>query len=313
MIVVGIKKNNQSDYNNNFVFQAISTNNKKYNMFRNELVKNNKFNNINILDNYQNSGVQHNTDISSNKTIHHDVLDESKSFQNLQEKQYFKIRNKNKELTLEHCEIEKKEEKKEFDFYFKTINKKLRRNNNSISNIANIKMKKVILPEYVSKRNINRTLNSLSSENKGTILISNDLSSNIPQKSLYLNDNSNNIRKDIFNNSKINNQKLTKNKNRNRNRNINLFRSLGSINRTVEEIKPKKINSLLLIKPNSNNIFKNLDLFKTREQYKISFEKKKNTKDEQSEIGFRKTINLTNKFKELFFNESKKFQKKSKI
>ena len=80
----------------------------------NEIINNNNFNNINILDSYQNSGVQHNTDLSSNKTIHHDVLDESKSFENLLENHYFRIRNKNKELSLEHCEIEKKEEKKEF-------------------------------------------------------------------------------------------------------------------------------------------------------------------------------------------------------
>ena len=274
----------------------------------NEIIKNHNFNNINILDSYQNSGVQHNTDLSSNKTIHHNVLDESKSFENLQEKHYFKIRNKNKELSLAHCEIEKKEEKKELDSYFKMINKELRRNNYSISNIANIKMKKVILPEYVIKRNVNRVLNSLPSENKGTILISHDLSSNIPQKSLYLNDKSNSMRKDNVNISKINRQKLTRNKN------INLFHSLKSINRTVEAINPKKINSLLLIKPNSkNNIFKNLDLFKTRKKYNISFEKKKNSKDEQSQIGFRKTINLTNKFKELILMSQRNFKKNRKI
>ena len=301
------KKNIPDDDNNNLVNQAISTSNKKYNMFKKELIRNND---INILDSYQNSGVQHNTDLSSNKTIHHDVLDNSKSFENLLENHYFRIRNKNKELSLDHYENEKKEEKKDFDQYFNMNNKDFRRNNYSISNIADIKIKKVILPENVSKRNINRTLNSLLSDNKGTIYISNDLPSNIPQKSIYLNENNNSMRKDIFNISKINKQKLIKN----RNRNINLFHSARSINRTVEVINPEKINSLLLIKPKSkNNIFKNLDLFKKGKKYNISFEKKKNSKDEQSQIGFRKSINLTNKFKELILMNQKNFKKARKI
>ena len=302
------KKNIQSNDNNNFDFQAISTSNKKYDMFTNELMKNSNFNNINILDNYQNSGLKHNIALSSNKTIHHNVLDESKSCENLQENRYFIIMNKKKELSLDHYEIEKKE----FDQYFNRTNKDLRRNNYSISNISNIKIKKVILPQYASKRNINRTSNSLLSENKGTIYISNDLSSNIHQKNMYFNDNSNSAGKDIFNISKINKQKLKKHRNRNR----NLFHSARPINRTVEAINPKKINSLLLIKPNSkNNIFKNLSLFKKKRKYNISFEKKKNknSKDEQSQIGFRKTINLTNKFKELILMNQKNFKKNRKI
>ena len=301
------KKNIQDDDNNNFVFQTISTSNKKYNMFTNKLIKNN---NINLLDSYQHSVIQNNTDLSSNKMIRQNVLDESKSFGNLLENHNLKIGNKNKELSLEHYEIEKKEEKKKFDQYFNTTNKDFRRNNYSISNIANINIKKVIFPNNVSKRNINRTLNSLSPENKGTILISNDLSSNIPQKNMYFNDNCNSMRKDIFNISKIKQQKLTKSKNRNR----NLFHSAKPISRTVEVINSEKINSLLLIKSKSkNNIFKNLDLFKRGKKYNMSFEKKKNSKDEQSQIRFRKAINLTNKFKELHLINQRNFKKNRTI
>ena len=191
-------------------------------------------------------------------------------------------------------------------------NRDFRRNNYSISNIANIKIKKVILPNYISKKNLNRTSNSLLSENKGTILISNDLTTNIPQKSMYLNDSIINMKKSEFNISKINKQKFPKNKNRNK----NLVHSARTINRKAETINPEKINSLLVIKPKNiklNNILKNIDSFKKGKKYNLSFEKKKSPKDEKSQIGLRKSINLKNNFKEIILMNSKNFKKNRKI
>ena len=295
------QKNIQSDNINNFIFQAISTKNKKYNMIMKELINNN---NINLFDNYQNSVVQHNTELSPSRNASHRILDKSKSFENLPENNNFKIRNKSKDLSFE--------QKNEFDSYLNMTNRDFRRNNYSISNIANIKIKKVILPNYISKKNINRTSNSLLSENKGTILISNDLTTNIPQKSMYLNDSIINMKKSEFNISKINKQKFPKNKNRNK----NLVHSARTINRKAETINPEKINSLLVIKPKNiklNNILKNIDSFKKGKKYNLSFEKKKSLKDEKFQIGLRKSINLKNNFKEIILMNSKNFKKNRKI
>ena len=295
------QKNIQSDNINNFIFQAISTKNKKYNMIMKELINNN---NINLFDNYQNSVVQHNTELSPSRNASHRILDKSKSFENLPENNNFKIRNKSKDLSFE--------QKNEFDSYLNMTNRDFRRNNYSISNIANIKIKKVILPNYISKKNINRTSNSLLSENKGTILISNDLTTNIPQKSMYLNDSIINMKKSEFNISKINRQKLPKNKNSNK----NLVHSARTINRKAETINPEKINSLLVIKPKNiklNNILKNIDSFKKGKKYNLSFEKKKSLKDEKFQIGLRKSINLKNNFKEIILMNSKNFKKNRKI
>ena len=305
----------------NFDYQAISRN-KTNNMFMNEIHNNNindnnnnvnnnfynNFSNINIIDNYHKSEERHYTDLSSDEKNNYIALDRSKSFDKLPEKYYFKMRNKNKDLSLTHHEIKNKEEKKMFETFYNTTYKEFRKNNYSISNIAQIKIKKVNFPEYIGKRNINRTSNSLLADNKGTIYISNDLSSTIPQKSLYFNDNGNSIRKGALNISKIDKKNFKKNKN------INLAHSAKTIKRKVENKNPEKLNSLIEIKHKSkNNISNNSVLFKKGKKYNLSFDKEKNSKDEQIQIGFGKTFNLKNKIKELILINSKNFKKNRKI
>ena len=299
----------------NFEYQTITASNRKHNMIMNEVKSNSNFNNINninnvnVLDNYDNSEDKHNSDLSSNsKKLNNIVLDRSDSFEKLPENNYIKIRNKHKDLSLTHHEIKKKKEKNDFETYFNTTNRELRKNNYSISNIANIKIKKVILPEYVRKRNINRESNSLLSENKGTILISNDLSSTNPQKSMYLNDSSNNMRKTVYNISTLDKHNIRKHKN------INMIHSAKTINKKFEIKKPEKINSLMIIKPQlKNNNVNNLYYFKKGKKYNLSFDKEKNSKDEQIQIGFRKTFYLKNKIKEQILINSKNFKKSRKI
>ena len=129
---------------------------------------------------------------------------------------------------------------------------------------------------------------------------------------MYLNDSIINMKKSEFNISKINKQKFPKNKNRNK----NLVHSARTINRKAETINPEKINSLLVIKPKNiklNNILKNIDSFKKGKKYNLSFEKKKSPKDEKSQIGLRKSINLKNNFKEIILMNSKNFKKNRKI
>ena len=226
----------QYDINSgNFGYQTISSSNKKYKRIINDLINNNG--NINIIDNYQNSEVKHNTDISFHAINNNRVLDRSKTYEKLPINNYSKISNKNKDTSPTRNETKKQEEKKEFETYFNTTNKDLRRNNYSISNIADIKIKKAILPEYLCKRNIKR--NSFISDNKGAIFISNGLSSTIYQKSIYFNENSSSKRKSALNISKINKQNAPNNKNR------NLIQSANTNAKKVEIKNQGRINSLM--------------------------------------------------------------------
>ena len=297
-----LNQNNKNEFlqydinSGNFGYQTISSSNKKYKRIINDLINNNG--NINIIDNYQNSEVKHNTDISLHE-INNRVLDRSKTYEKLPINNYSKISNKNKDTSPTRNEAKKQEEKKEFETYFNTTNKDLRRNNYSISNIADIKIKKAILPEYLCKRNIKR--NSFISDNKGAIFISNDLSSTIYQKSIYFNENSSSKRKSAFNISKINKQKAPNNKNR------NLIQSANTNAKKVEIKNQGRINSLMVIKSKSNNNILN------SKKSNLSFEKEKNLKDEQIQIGFRKTLNLKTKIKDLILMNTKNFKKNRKI
>ena len=288
------QKNIHSDSSINFGNQTIPTCSKKLNLLMNELMNNDNVNNFNILDNYQNSEDRHNTELSSNNIQHLDII-RPKSFEKLFENRYIKIRNKNKDLSPTHNEIKKNEEKKENKTFFNMTNKEFRRNNYSIANIKDIKIKKVSLPENVGKRNINRLSNSLLSENKGTILISNDLSPINSQKRMYLNNN--NMRKSAFNILKNDRHNIRKHKN------INLAYS----SKTIDKIKnPEKLNSLIIIKSKSkNNIFNNVDFFKQGKNSALSFIKDKNSIDEQFQTGFRKPLNLKNTIKTLSLKNSR--------
>ena len=116
------------------------------------------------------------------------------------------------------------------------------------------------------------------------------------------------MRKSAFNISRINKQKIRINKIRDK----NLAHPAGTINRKVEMKNPEKINSMIIIKPNSKNtIFKNFDLFKKETKNNLSFEKKKNSKDEQIQIEFLKTLNIKNNIKRLLLMNSRNFKKKS--
>ena len=298
-----LNQNNKNEFlqydinSGNFGYQTISSSNKKYKRIINDLINNNG--NINIIDNYQNSEVKHNTDISFHAINNNRVLDRSKTYEKLPINNYSKISNKNKDTSPTRNETKKQEEKKEFETYFNTTNKDLRRNNYSISNIADIKIKKVILPEYLCKRNIKR--NSFISDNKGAIFISNDLSSTIYQKSIYFNENSSSKRKSALNISKINKQNAPNNKNR------NLIQSANTNAKKVEIKNQGRINSLMVIKSKSNNNILN------SKKSNLSFEKEKNLKDEQIQIGFRKTLNLKTKIRDLILMNTKNFKKNRKI
>ena len=271
------RNNFQSDENDN---QTLTSNDKRYKMVMNG----NNLKNINIIDYYQNCENKNNKEHSPNEKFNEDNNS--------------KISDKN--ISLTHDDIKKHEEKKESDSHYNTTYKEIKRNNYSISNIANIKIKKVILPEYISKRNIKRKVNSSLSENKGSMLLSNNQSSTLQQKSFYNNDNSNTMRQSVFNLSKINRQKIRKYKT------INISQSMKLNNPKVEKNNPDKLKSLITIKSKSNT-------FKKERKNSLSFEKRKILKDEEAQIGFRKTFNLKKKIKDIILINSRNFKKNRKI
>ena len=271
------RNNFQSDENDN---QTLTSNDKRYKMVMNG----NNLENINIIDYYQNCENKNNKEHLPNAKFNEDNNS--------------KISDKN--ISLTHDDIKKHEEKKESDSHYNTTYKEIKRNNYSISNIANIKIKKVILPEYISKRNIKRKVNSSLSENKGSMLLSNNQSSTLQQKSFYNNDNSNTMRQSVFNLSKINRQKIRKYKT------INISQSMKLNNPKVEKNNPDKLKSLITIKSKSNT-------FKKERKNSLSFEKRKILKDEEAQIGFRKTFNLKKKIKDIILINSRNFKKNRKI
>ena len=271
------RNNFQSDENDN---QTLTSNDKRYKMVMNG----NNLENINIIDYYQNCENKNNKEHSPNEKFNEDNNS--------------KISDKN--ISLTHDDIKKHEEKKESDSHYNTTYKEIKRNNYSITNIANIKIKKVILPEYISKRNIKRKVNSSLSENKGSMLLSNNQSSTLQQKSFYNNDNSNTMRQSVFNLSKINRQKIREYKT------INISQSMKLNNPKVEKNNPDKLKSLITIKSKSNT-------FKKERKNSLSFEKRKILKDEETQIGFRKTFNLKKKIKDIILINSRNFKKNRKI
>ena len=278
------RNNFQSDENDN---QTLTSNDKRYKMVMNG----NNLENINIIDNYQNCENKNNKEHLPNAKFNEDNNS--------------KISDKN--ISLTHDDIKKHEEKKESDSHYNTTYKEIKRNNYSITNIANIKIKKVILPEYISKRNIKRKVNSSLSENKGSMLLSNNQSSTLQQKSFYNNDNSNTMRQSVFNLSKINRQKMRKFKT------INISQSMKLNNPKVEKNNPDKLKSLITIKSKSNNILNDEGTFKKERKNSLSFEKRKILKDEEAQIGFRKTFNLKKKIKDIILINSRNFKKNRKI
>ena len=271
------RNNFQSDENDN---QTLTSNDKRYKMVMNG----NNLENINIIDYYQNCENKNNKEHSPNEKFNEDNNS--------------KISDKN--ISLTHDDIKKHEEKKESDSHYNTTYKEIKRNNYSITNIANIKIKKVILPEYISKRNIKRKVNSSLSKNKGSMLLSNNQSSTLQQKSFYNNDNSNTMRQSVFNLSKINRQKIREYKT------INISQSMKLNNPKVEKNNPDKLKSLITIKSKSNT-------FKKERKNSLSFEKRKILKDEEAQIGFRKTFNLKKKIKDIILINSRNFKKNRKI
>ena len=302
---------------NNIIKLLLLNNNNNNNKINLSIIKNNcneimkKIKNIEEKNNIVNNSDDHSKRM--NKTLSIEKTDSLEKFTNILKEKNNDIINSNNNfqnienhLILSNEEILNKKKQSEnnedSNRYLNLAKKEVSKNNYSISNIANTKITKVLLPESLNKKNKNRNpkihiSNSSVSENKKIKLISNDLSCSNAKK--YSIQDSNNIKKSIIDFTKINKQKNEK------------IKSIDSerLNRRINESKMhSNLKSLMVIKIKSKDkIFNDLSKKKKRSS---SFE---NEKDENVQIEFRKTFHLNNKVKELILVNSKNLKKNRKI
>jgi len=302
---------------NNIIKLLLLNNNNNNNKINLSIIKNNcneimkKIKNIEEKNNIVNNSDDHSKRM--NKTLSIEKTDSLEKFTNILKEKNNDIINSNNNfqnienhLILSNEEILNKKKQSEnnedSNRYLNLAKKEVSKNNYSISNIANTKITKVLLPESLNKKNKNRNpkihiSNSSVSENKKIKLISNDLSCSNTKK--YSIQDSNNIKKSIIDFTKINKQKNEK------------IKSMDSerLNRRINESKMhSNLKSLMVIKIKSKDKFLN-DLSKKKKR-SSSFE---NEKDENVQIEFRKTFHLNNKVKELILVNSKNLKKNRKI
>ena len=309
------QKNEHQKINN--IIKLLLLNNNNNNKINLSIIKNNcneimkKIKNIEEKNNIVNNSDDHSKRM--NKTLSIEKTDSLEKFTNILKEKNNDIINSNNNfqnienhLILSNEEILNKKKQSEnnedSNRYLNLAKKEVSKNNYSISNIANTKITKVLLPESLNKKNKNRNpkihiSNSSVSENKKIKLISNDLSCSNAKK--YSIQDSNNIKKSIIDFTKINKQKNEK------------IKSMDSerLNRRINESKMhSNLKSLMVIKIKSKDKFLN-DLSKKKKR-SSSFE---NEKDENVQIEFRKTFHLNNKVKELILVNSKNLKKNRKI
>ena len=311
------QKNEHQKINNIIKLLLLNNNNNNNNKINLSIIKNNcneimkKIKNIEEKNNIVNNSDDHSKRM--NKTLSIEKTDSLEKFTNILKEKNNDIINSNNNfqnienhLILSNEEILNKKKQSEnnedSNRYLNLAKKEVSKNNYSISNIANTKITKVLLPESLNKKNKNRNpkihiSNSSVSENKKIKLISNDLSCSNAKK--YSIQDSNNIKKSIIDFTKINKQKNEK------------IKSMDSerLNRRINESKMhSNLKSLMVIKIKSKDKILN-DLSKKKKR-SSSFE---NEKDENVQIEFRKTFHLNNKVKELILVNSKNLKKNRKI
>ena len=146
------------------------------------------------------------------------------------------------------------------------------KNNYSVSNIPNIKIKKMIFPDFLTKRNSKITKpNSFSSNNKNI----QNRTNNKPSSARSILNEGINRRRKTFDITKINKDKNYKIKDK------RFSESSKTIDRNIEhKIKDSLKSFLVLNRKQKNNSHNNLINLKKRQKMKLSFEKKGNKKNE---------------------------------
>ena len=188
-------------------------------------------------------------------------------------------------------------------------------NNYSITNIANIKVKKVVLPETATNQtNFLKMAKSPLLGSRVKRVMSNNNPSISNKYFLQNNDSLNNCK--TLNSNALNTFNITKiNKhNRAKVRSAKFISSARIISRRPFSKQNENRNSLALIQPNKKNVVINSanNLGKNTVR-NWSFEKKKKRRDEKVQIGFKNKYNLKNEFKELLLVNTKNLKKNRKI
>jgi hypothetical protein len=325
--------NNQININskgrNNFILKEILLNNNN-----NDKLDSSQEKNINNINKFHDSDERTHTNIDNflikrmNKT---QTIIQSKSFEKMYDTisvknrnnidENYELRNSNSKegLALTQDEImikkdridimdpyqKKPEEKNIYNKYVNFKQKDLPKNNYSITNIANIKIKKLVLPEFLTKRNKKLKMNNSSlSENKRNQNITNNQSSSTK----YILKEEKNPKKSLFDMAKINKHKSEKIKG------MKFSESSKTINNKVDHKINENLNSLKIMKiKQRNNAFHGIDNINKGKTRNWSFDKNKNEKDENTQIGFRKTFYEKNKFKEIILLNTKQLKKIEKL
>ena len=257
-----------------------------------------------------------------------EINDHSKSFNNshndISLKNYYSeehngIRNTKENVALTQEEINYDKEK--FDIfnmdYKKQINqihftktanfrkKHIFQNNYSITNIPDIKIKKIMLPENVNNRSkiLNIEKSNFSNNIKNFRIRSNNPS--LPKK--YLIQDTNSLNKNNFKVTRINKNKRSKM------RSIKLVESARILGQRSSTQK-KNLDSLVVLQTkNRDSLLNSLNNIRSGKRRSYSYEKEKKEKDEKVQIGFNKKYKTKNKFKELLLVNAKSLKKNRKI
>ena len=155
---------------------------------------------------------------------------------------------------------------------------------------------------------MNQTTRVMPSENKGLKLLQNNITSIKSKKNNNDFNDNNNTGKNVFNVLKINKIKEVKNKI------IKLANSYQTDEKKQNLHLNRNMSSFLIVKAKSkNSILKNLGNMKNKKKNNLSFDGEKSYKDEQAQMGFRKTFNMKNKIREIILMNSKNLKKCRKI
>mgnify|MGYP006873017489 CR=1 FL=1 len=182
------------------------------------------------------------------------------------------IKNKKKRIELFNSIFKKPVKENNFNKGINMEKRNAPKDNYSVSNIPNIKIKKMIFPDFLTKRNSKIAKpNSFSSNNKNI----QNRTNNKPSSARSILKEGNNRKRKIFDITKINKDKNYKIKDK------RFSESSKTIDRNIEHKIKDSLKSLLVINiKQKNNLYNNLINLKKRQNMKLSFEKKGNKKDE---------------------------------
>ena len=297
--------------NNDKIDSSIERNNKNINNIQNNEEIINRNNNIDIIVNKIMNKTQKFGQSKSFERIFN-TLDIKNNENNnlLNSKEHFSFTQDEMMMQKERSDILNAEslkfdEKNIFNKFMNSPKKDILKSNYSISNIPNIKIKTIVLPEFLTNRNANIILpNSSISENKRYRIVSDKYRSS--SKSFTIEEiNRSKAKFDLTKINKRSNEKIKGSK---------LEESPKIINKELEHKISENDKSLIIKKikhkNNPRNSFGDLNMAKTRN---LLFENKKNEKDQATQNIFRKTYYEKNQPQGVVLINPKNLTKNRKI